>query len=123
MSSVKSVVGPLNSDADYWLQLIRLPTAAGLSWPQTVVSARKQSLADISDVALRKRLRTREPWLRSLTAKMTDLDETGVSQCLSPGRRLRAVNATTGEEQGGAGTDWRGHNTLRWPDLSCDFLN
>jgi hypothetical protein len=108
--------------ADALLQLILLHTATGLSLRQTVVRAREQSIADISDVALLKRLRASEPWLRALTAKMTDLDETGVAQRLSARRRIRAVDATTVEEQGGAGTDWRVHYTLRLPDLSCDFF-
>ena len=108
--------------ADCLLQLILMHTATGLSLRQTVVRAREQSIADISDVALLKRLRASEPWLRALTAKMTDLDETGVVQRLSARRRIRAVDATTVEEQGGAGTDWRVHYTLRLPDLSCDFF-
>ena len=108
--------------ADCLLQLILMHTATGLSLRQTVVRAREQSLADISDVALLKRLRASEPWLRWLTAQMTDLDDTGIVQRLSPQRCLRVVDATTVEEQGGAGTDWRVHYTLRLPDLSCDFF-
>jgi hypothetical protein len=108
--------------ADCLLQLILMHTATGLSLRQTVVRAREQSIADISDVALLKRLRASEPWLRWLTAKMTDLDDLGVVQRLSARHRLRAVDATTVEEQGGAGTDWRVHYTLRLPDLSCDFF-
>lgn len=110
------------SSADCLLQLILMHTATGLSLRQTVVRARQQSIAEISDVALLKRLRASEPWLRLLTAKMTDIEESGVIQRLSPQRRLRAVDATTVEEQGGAGTDWRVHYTLRLPDLSCDFF-
>ena len=108
--------------ADCLLQLILMHTATGLSLRQTVVRAREQSIADISDVALLKRLQASEPWLRWLTAKMTDLDDLGVVQRLSARHRLRAVDATTVEEQGGAGTDWRVHYTLRLPDLSCDFF-
>jgi hypothetical protein len=108
--------------ADCLLKLILMHTATGLSLRQTVVRAREQSIADISDVALLKRLRASEPWLRWLTAKMTDLDDLGVIQRLSARHRLRAVDATTVEEQGGAGTDWRVHYTLRLPDLSCDFF-
>lgn len=110
------------ASADCLLQLILMHTATGLSLRQTVVRAREQSIADISDVALLKRLRASEPWLRWLTAKMTDLDDLGVIQRLSARHRLRAVDATTVEEQGGAGTDWRVHYTLRLPDLSCDFF-
>jgi hypothetical protein len=32
------------------------------------------------------------------------------------------VDATTVEEHGGAGTDWRVHYTLCLPDLACDFF-
>jgi hypothetical protein len=110
------------ASADCLLQLILMHTATGLSLRQTVIRAREHSIADISDVALLKRLRASEPWLRWLTAKMTDLDDLGVIQRLSARHRLRAVDATTVEEQGGAGTDWRVHYTLRLPDLSCDFF-
>jgi hypothetical protein len=107
---------------DCLLQLILMHTATGLSLRQTVVRAREQSIADISDVALLKRLRASEAWLRSLTARMTDPDPAGVVQRLAGRRQVRAVDATTVEEQGGAGTDWRVHYTLRLPDLSCDFF-
>jgi hypothetical protein len=110
------------SSADCLLQLILMHTATGLSLRQTVVRAREQAIADISDVALLKRLRASEPWLRALTAKMIDLDKTGILERVSARRRVRAVDATTVEEQGGAGTDWRVHYTLRLPDLSCDFF-
>ena len=52
--------------ADSLLQLILMHTATGLSLRQTVTRAHQQSIADISDVALLKRLRSSEPWLRSL---------------------------------------------------------
>ena len=108
--------------ADCLLQLILMHTATGLSLRQTVVRAREQSIANISDVALLKRLRCSEAWLRSLTAQMTEVGEATLIQRLSRRRRLRVVDATTVEEQGGAGTDWRVHYTLRLPELSCDFF-
>jgi len=110
------------ASADCLLQLILMHTATGLSLRQTVVRARQQSLADISDVALLKRLRSSEPWLGWLTAQMTERDESGIVQRLSLRRRLRVVDATTVEEQGGAGTDWRIHYTLGLPALNCDFF-
>jgi hypothetical protein len=86
------------------------------------VRAREQGIADISDVALLKRLRSSEPWLRGLTSHMTEMGDTDLVQRLSQRRRIRVVDATTVEEQGGAGTDWRVHYTLCLPDLSCDFF-
>ena len=109
-------------NADCLLQLILMHTATGLSLRQTVVRAREQSLADISDVALLKRLRSSEAWLRSLTAHMTEINQKELLKRLSAGHRVRVVDATTVQEQGGAGTDWRVHYTLCLPDLRCDFF-
>lgn len=110
------------ANADCLLQLILMHTATGLSLRQTVVRAREQSIADISDVALLKRLRSSEAWLRSLTSHLTEINQAEIVQKLSAQRRIRVVDATTVEEQGGAGTDWRVHYTLCLPDLSCDFF-
>jgi Transposase DDE domain len=109
-------------DADCLLRLILLHTATGLSLRQTVVRARVQALADISDVALLKRLRCSEAWLQWLTATMLQIraEEPVLKKLAS--RRVRVVDATTVEEQGGAGTDWRVHYTLCLPDLDCDFF-
>jgi hypothetical protein len=110
------------TNADSLLQLILMHTATGLSLRQTVVRAREQSIADISDVALLKRLRSSEPWLRQLTSQMTEMGDVTLVKRLAQARRVRVVDATTVEEQGGAGTDWRIHYTLCLPDLSCDFF-
>lgn len=73
------------ANADRLLQLILMHTATGLSLRQTVVRAREQSLADISDVALLKRLRSSEPWLRQLTSQMTELGGCRLGQAVGPG--------------------------------------
>jgi hypothetical protein len=109
-------------NADALLQLILMHTATGLSLRQTVMRAQQQSIADISDVALLKRLRSSEPWLRWLTSQMTELGEIEIVDRMRLGCRIRVVDATTVQEQGGAGTNWRVHYTLCLPDLSCDFF-
>jgi IS4 transposase len=108
--------------ADCLLKLILMHTASGLSLRQTVVRAREQSIAEISDVALLKRLRASEAWLRSLTSGMTEIGREEIVQRVCAQRQVRVVDATTVEEQGGAGTDWRVHYTLCLPDLRCDFF-
>jgi hypothetical protein len=110
------------ANADCLLQLILMHTATGLSLRQTVVRAREQSIANISDVALLKRLRSSEPWLRFLTSHLAELNQAEFLKRLSARRRIRVVDATTVQEHGGAGTDWRIHYTLCLPDLSCDFF-
>lgn len=110
------------ANADCLLKLILMHTATGLSLRQTVVRAKEQSIADISDVALLKRLRASEPWLRYLTSQMTELGEAEIVRRVCSQRRVRVVDATTIEEQGATGTDWRVHYTLCLPDLNCDFF-
>lgn len=110
-------------DADTLLRLILLHAAEGLSLRQTVARAKIAGLAAVSDVALLKRMRAAEPWLRELTKAM--LERSRYALRLSPllkGHRLRVVDATTVEEPGATGTSWRVHYALSLPSLECDFF-
>jgi hypothetical protein len=94
----------------------------GLSLKQTVTRARLQGLADVTDVALLKRLRSSELWLRELSRRLFDASRfVRTLVPLPSGRRVRAVDATTVEEPGATGTDWRVHYCIALPDLVCDF--
>jgi hypothetical protein len=86
-----------------------------------VARAREHGLAEISDVALLKRLRNCGPWIQR------------ISQGLSTSRRsiqapqeflgkynLRAVDSTIVREQGAKGSQWRIHYSIRLPTLECD---
>lgn len=53
---------------------------------------------------------------------MTEIGEEKIVRRVCSQRRVRVVDVTTIEEQGGAGTDWRVHYTLCLPDLNCDFF-
>lgn len=108
---------------DVLLQVLMMHVATGLSLKQAAARARLQGLASVSDVALLKRLRSSERWLRELTQRMFESSRFSRSAALAPkGRRLRAVDATTIEEPGATGTDWRVHYTINLPDLICDFF-
>ena len=110
------------TDPSVLLQLLLLHAATGLSLKQTVARARVQRLASITDVGLLKRLRTSEPWLRELARRMFESGRFSRLAVRVPnGRRLRAVDATTVEEPGATGTDWRVHFCIGLPDLACDF--
>lgn len=110
-------------NADVLLQVILLHVATGLSLKQAAARARVQGLATITDVALLKRLRTSGPWLTELARRMFEASRFAplVDDRLR-GRRLRAVDASTIEEPGATGTDWRVHYTLQLPELTCDFF-
>lgn len=96
--------------------------ATGLSLKQTVARAQVQGLAAVSDVALLKRLRSSEAWLRELSRRLFEQGRfsTSVPTGLA-GRQVRAVDATTVEEPGATGTDWRVHYVIALPSLSCDY--
>lgn len=107
---------------DALLQLLLLHVATGLSLKQAVVRGRVQGLPLVSDVALLKRLRSSEVWLREMSRRMFQSSRfAGTSTVVPPGRRLRAVDATTVEEPGATGTDWRVHYCIGLPELTCDF--
>lgn len=109
-------------DADTLLRLILLHCAGGLSLRSTVARAKAQGLAAITDVALMKRLRRARLWLQTLTSSMLSANR---SRPRLPGLkeyRLRAVDATTVEEPGATGTNWRVHYSLLMPSLTCDFF-
>jgi Transposase DDE domain len=110
------------TDPAVLLQLLLLHAATGLSLKQTVARAKVQALASITDVGLLKRLRTSESWLRELARRMFEASRFSRAAGRAPdGYRLRAVDATTVEEPGATGTDWRVHFSISLPELACDF--
>jgi hypothetical protein len=108
--------------AEVLLQVLLLHVASGLSLTQAAARARTQGLAEISDVALLKRLRSSEAWLTELARRMFYASRYRKSDVSAPaGRRLRAVDATTVKESGSTGTDWRIHYSVALPQMRCDF--
>jgi hypothetical protein len=66
-------------------------------------------LADISDTAWRKRLRTCSPWLLWLLSEVLAASVTTAPDLLERRRRLLLVDATRLRQSGGSGDDWRAH--------------
>ena len=105
------------------LQILLMHVATGLSLKQAASRAQLQGLATITDVALLKRLRSSEMWLRELARRMFEASRFGRAGIRVPdGHRLRAVDATTVEEPGATGTDWRVHYSISLPEMRCDFF-
>ena len=110
------------TDPDVLLRVLLLHVGSGLSLRSAAARAAELGLAALSDVALLKRLRTSEAWLRTLAARMFEQTRFGArAETFPPGRRCRVFDATTVEEPGATGTDWRVHFSLSLPDLRCDF--
>jgi hypothetical protein len=109
------------SSAEALLRTLLLHIAHGFSLRETVVQAKLAHLANVSDVALLKRLRNSEEWLRRLCVDL--LRENGIALATPFGlRRLRIVDGTIVKEPGKTGSQWRILYSLQLPALSCDFF-
>lgn len=107
---------------DVMLRLAFLYAASGLSLQQAAARASVTGLAQLSDVALMKRMRNAEPWLQKLTSLVFDASASMPSvEGVLAGRRLRTVDATHVKVSGSSGTDYRLHYVLSLPSLTCDF--
>jgi hypothetical protein len=109
-----------DKDESVCLRVLLLHLACGYSLRETAVRARSTDLADLSDVAILKRLRKSKDWLQALCLRLLD-EESGLSQPAS-GLSLRLIDATLIQEPGPTGSAWRIHYSLRWPQLSCDHF-
>jgi Transposase DDE domain len=106
---------------DVLLRMLLLHGARGYSLRETVVRAKLANWADISDVALLKRLRNSEEWLRLLCIELLRENfayrlQEGIS------RTVRIVDGTIVKEPGKTGSQWRILYSIRLPSLVCDFF-
>src|SRR2546425_503641 len=98
-----------------------LHVARGYSLRETVVRAKLATWADISDVALLKRLRNSEEWLRFLCIEL--LRENAAYRLEGTiSRTIRIVDGTIVKEPGKTGSQWRILYSIRLPSLVCDFF-
>jgi len=109
-----------DKSVDALLRTLLLHLACGHSLRETAVRARKANLADLSDVALLKRLRKSGDWLRALCIAL--FREQGIAMTADGGFQVRAFDATTVKEPGRTGSLWRLHYSVRLPSLACDFF-
>jgi hypothetical protein len=108
------------SSVDALLRTLLLHVGSGFSLRETALRAKLAEWADVSDVALLKRLRNSESWLRALCLEL--LNESGFSGPSGEGPRIRIVDGTIVKEPGKTGSQWRILYTIRLPELECDFF-
>lgn len=94
--------------------------ACGYSLRETAVRAQKAQLAEISDVALLKRLRKSKDWLYHLCVSL--FKERGICTEESGSPQFRIFDATNVKEPGKTGSLWRIHYSIKVPSLECDFF-
>ena len=110
--------------AETLLRLLFIHLADGCSLRETAVRARRSGLADLTDVALLKRLKASSAWLRWLAVSLLDRMGGPVEKppWLEP-YTVRIVDASVITEPGSTGTDWRLHYSVELFGLNCDYLN
>jgi len=103
-----------------YMRTLLLHLGCGLSMRETVVRARQAGLAELSDVALLKRLRKSKEWLYRLCCAL--FEERGLASVSASSPALRLIDATVVKEPGKTGSQWRIHYSLQWPTLVCDYF-
>ena len=108
-----------DKSADHLLRTVMLHVGCGYSLRETAVRARESGLADLSDVALLKRLRKCEQWLYALGVGLWQ--QRGLARLRAGQRTIRLIDATTVKEPGQTGSLWRIHYSLM-PFGNCVML-
>lgn len=111
-------------NAEGWLRLMLMHVAGGLSLEQTMLRASELGWAELSHVALFKRLRGAQRWLCELCASLIGeiRARLGADAQWPQGWTVRLIDATDVQEPGSTGTDWRVHYSLRMPQMVCDHF-
>jgi hypothetical protein len=104
------------------LRTLLIHLAEGCSLRETAVRAAEGGIAHVSDVAILKRLRASEEWLRWLAVELAIGQDAAKIPDAGGKLRIRIVDATTVREPGSTGTDWRLHYALALKTLQCDFF-
>lgn len=111
------------SSAEILLRILLIHLADGCSMRETVVRAKEAKLAEISDVALFKRLKASSEWLRWISVNL--VDELNINTEKPEWLRkfnVRLVDASVITEPGSTGSDWRLHYSIELFGLLCDHF-
>ena len=103
------------------LRTLLIHIALGCSLKETAVRASEADFADVSAVALFKRLKKCGEWLRWLALGVVEKWLVPSSQglcCMD--LPLKIVDGTTVQEPGAKETSWRVHYAIRLPSLACE---
>jgi len=111
------------SDIDALLRTLLIHLLDGCSLRETAVRARIGGLAQISDVALLKRLNSSGEWFRWMSeGLMRNWIEKQPLDVYPGGFVIKVIDATHVSEPGSTGSDWRVHYSINLPSLRCEEL-
>lgn len=103
------------------MRTLLLHLARGYSLHETVVRAKAAGVAELSTVALFKRLRNAEEWLNELCRALLLIRGLSVP-AVPKAVRLRLVDSTTVREPGKTGSLWRLQYSFQLPEFGCDYF-
>jgi len=107
--------------AETLLRVLLIHLADGKSLRTTAAYAQEAGLCDVNDVALLHRLRASQEWLRWMTRELVQtLKGSSLPDHLTRKYRVRIVDASSIQEPGSTGTDWRIHYCFQIHTLCCD---
>lgn len=109
-----------DKDVEKYLRTLLLHVGCGHSLRETVARAKLAGLADISDVALFKRLIKAKDWLHGMCVEL--FEERGIVVRNESDFQFRLFDATNVKEPGKTGSLWRIHYCVQFPSLACDFF-
>ena len=106
---------------DVLLRILLIHLADGCSLRETTTRAREGGIADISDVALLKRLKASGEWLRWIAVNlMQNWIEKLPALIFGNTRAVRVIDGSNVQEPGSTGSSWRIHYSVGIPSLRCD---
>lgn len=116
------------ADARGLLQVMLIHLAEGCGLRDTAARASLAGIAEVSDVALLKRLRSCGPWFEWLVQQLHAAPELGGAAPgdaagLLRGRQLRVVDGSVVSEPGATGSQWRLHYAIGLPQLQCQEVH
>jgi hypothetical protein len=113
-------------DACVLLRVMLIHLAQGCGLRATAARASLAGLAEVSDVALLKRLRCCGDWFEWLAQQLRaapELAAPGFATALLDNRRLRLVDGSVVSEPGVTGSKWRLHYSITLPQLHCEEVH
>lgn len=113
------------ASTDRLLRTLLLYLVEGRSLRETALRVRQAGLAEVSPVAVWKRLAKAGEWFRLMNEALLAASARGRPVCTQPeeGRRVRLVDGTSVSEPGKTGSSWRIHYSLELTSLRCDGVH
>jgi len=106
------------------LRTLLIHVAEGASLRETAVRAKEGRLANVTDVAILKRLRKASGWMRWMAEGVMRTwlkpEETQLPDGVS---RVRIMDGSSIQRPGAKGTTWRVHYSMELPTMLCDEVH